>query len=143
MDGSRDTGGHAHAAVVATPTKRSVPAPPPPASLTGLAIVQRAFLYLDGPADVLRASAASHRWRELACADCVWRVKARREGILEKASVFEVALPKVGDDDASAASGDGGGGAAEEDKEEDEALGVGLAFYAQIFVLKVRMSLVI
>ena len=110
MDGSRDTGGHAHAAVVATPTKRTVPAPPPPASLTGLAIVQRAFLFLDGPADVLRASTANHRWRELACADSVWRVKAKREGIVEKASVFEVALPSVAGDEGDAASSSSGGG---------------------------------
>ena len=82
----------------------------PPPSLTGIAVVRRAFLFLDGPADVLRASTANHRWHELATADSVWREKARREGILEKAGVFEVALRNAG---------------------------VGLAFYAQVFVLKV------
>ena len=94
----------------------------PPRSLTGIAVVWRAFLFLDGPAEVLRASTANHRWHELATADSVWRVKARREGILEKAGVFEVALPSV---------------AAEE---EDEAAGVGLAFYAAVFVLKVWLA---
>ena len=94
----------------------------PPPSLTGIAVVWRAFLFLDGPAEVLRASTANHRWHELATADSVWRVKARREGILEKAGVFEVALPRV---------------AAEE---EDEAAGVGLAFYVQVFALKVWLA---
>ena len=94
----------------------------PPPSLTGIAVVWRAFLFLDGPADVLSASTANHRWHELATADSVWREKARREGILEKAGVFEVALPSV---------------AAEE---EDEAAGVGLAFYAAVFVLKVWLA---
>ena len=117
----------------------------PPSSLTGIAAVQSAFLFLDGPADVLRASAANHRWRELACADSVWRVKARREGILKKARMFEVPLPSAASDDASAASTGGssssssGGGGADEDKKdkEDEASGVGMAFYAHVFVLKV------
>ena len=36
-------------------------------------IAQDAFHFLDGPADVLRASTASRRWRELACDDAVWR----------------------------------------------------------------------
>ena len=107
----------------------SAPAPKakrdsPPPSLTGIADdnLQLVFLFLDGPADVLRASTANHRWHELATADSVWRVKARREGILEKAGVFEVALPSV---------------AAEE---EDEAAGVGLSFYAEVFVLKVWLA---
>ena len=42
--------------------------------------------------------------------------------MVEKAGVFEVALPSV---------------AAEE---EDEAAGVGLAFYVQVFVLKVWLA---
>ena len=103
------------------PSPKAKRASPPP-SLTGIAVVWRAFLFLDGPAEVLRASTANHRWHELATADSVWRVKARREGILEKAGVFEVALPSV---------------AAEE---EDEAAGVGLAFYAAVFVLKVWLA---
>ena len=51
-------------------------------SLTGIGAVQHAFHFLDGPADVLRASTASRRWRELACGDVVWRPKAVREGIV-------------------------------------------------------------
>ena len=92
-------------------------------ALTGMAVVELAFHFLDGPADVLRASTANHRWHELATADSVWRVKARREGILEKAGVFEVALPSA---------------AAEE--EDEELAGVGLAFYAQVFMLKVGVA---
>ena len=103
------------------PSPKAKRASPPP-SLTGIAVVWRAFLFLDGPAEVLRASTANHRWHELATADSVWRAKARREGILEKAGVFEVALPSV---------------AAEK---EDEAAGVGLAFYAGVFVLKVWLA---
>ena len=91
-------------------------------ALTGMAVVERVFHFLDGPADVLRAATACRRWHELATADSVWRVKAKREGMVEKAGVFEVALPSV---------------AAEE---EDEAAGVGLAFYAEVFVLKVWLA---
>ena len=113
--GQSDAGGDG------APSSKAKRASPPP-SLTGIAVVWRAFLFLDGPADVLHASTANHRWHELATADSVWREKARREGILEKAGVFEVALPSV---------------AAEE---EDEAAGVGLAFYAAVFVLKVWLA---
>ena len=74
-------------------------------SLTGMGAVQHAFHFLEGPADVLRASTASRRWRELACADAVWRPKAVREGMVEKAGVFEVALPA-----AVTRGGSGGGG---------------------------------
>ena len=116
-------------------------------SLTGIGAVQHAFHFLDGPADVLRASTASRRWRELACADVVWRPKAVREGMVEKAGVFEVALPGR----ATAAAGDSGVGgdrdtsgsrsssstAINTETEEDELAGVGLSFYAQIYVLKV------
>ena len=91
-------------------------------ALIGMAVVELAFHFLDGPADVLCAATACRRWHELATADSVWRVKARREGMVEKAGVFEVALPSV---------------AAEE---EDEAAGVGLAFYAAVFVLKVWLA---
>ena len=90
--------------------------------LTGMAAVQDAFHFLHGPADVLAASTACRRWRAMACADAVWRAKLEREGMEEKAGVFEVALPSV---------------AAEE---EDEAAGVGLAFYAAVFVLKVWLT---
>ena len=99
--------------------------------------VQHAFHFLDGPADVLRASTASRRWRELACGDVVWRPKAVREGMVEKAGVFEVALP------AAAAAGGGGGSnssSAESGAKKDELAGVGLAFYSQIYVLKVPIA---
>ena len=105
-------------------------------SLTGIGAVQHAFHFLDGPADVLRASTASRRWRELACGDAVWRPKAVREGMVEKAGVFEVALPAA----AAAGSGDGSDGSsssAAPSAEKDELAGVGLSFYSQIYVLKV------
>ena len=98
-------------------------------ALIGMAVVELAFHFLDGPADVLRAATACRRWHELATADSVWRVKAKREGMVEKAGVFEVALPAVAD------------GAAAADEEEDKELaGVGLAFYEQVFVLKVGLA---
>ena len=95
-------------------------------ALIGMAVVELAFHFLDGPADVLCAATACRRWHELATADSVWRVKARREGMVEKAGVFEVALPVVA-----------GGAAAEDEDEDKELAGVGLAFYAQVFVLTV------
>ena len=91
-------------------------------ALIGMAVVELAFHFLDGPADVLRAATACRRWHELATADSVWSVKAKREGMVEKAGVFEVALPSVGG----------------EEEEDTELAGVGLAFNAQVFVLKVR-----
>ena len=117
-------------------------------SLTGMPIVQHVFHFLDGPADVLRASTASRCWREMACADAVWRVKAVREGMVEKAGVFEMPLP-------GSASGRGGvddGDArisrctstttstVHDEEEKDELAGVGLAFYKQIYVLKVPIA---
>ena len=114
--------GDAKGGQAALSTRATTESASPPPSLTGIAVVRRAFLFLDGRAEVLRASTANHRWRELATADSVWRVKAKREGMVEKAGVFEVALPSV---------------AAEE---EDEAAGVGLAFYAAVFVLKVWLA---
>ena len=128
----------------------------PPPSLTGMAVVERVFHFLDGPADVLHAATACRRWHELATADSVWRVKARREGMVEKAGVFEVALPAAagGEGVGGGGSGDGGGSlsgggasssasssAAAYDEEEDKELaGVGLAFYAQVFMLKVGLA---
>ena len=101
-------------------------------NLQGIAAVGRAFLFLDGPANVLSAATACHRWRTLATADSVWRAKAVREGIVEKAGVFEVPLP------AAAASGGGaGGGGSSSAAPRDKLAGVGLAFYAQIYVLQV------
>ena len=106
-------------------------------TLTGMAAVEHVFHFLDGPAEVLRASTASRRWRALACADSVWRARFRREKLLEKARLFEVALPPV-------PGGQGQGGAAAcatavaaAALVKDEAAGVGLAFYARIFALKV------
>ena len=108
-------------------------------NLTGIGAVQHAFHFLDGPADVLRASTASRRWRELACGDVVWRPKAVREGMVEKAGVFEVALPAA----AAAAGDEGGGGGGRSSTstitgaQKDELAGVGLSFYSQIYVLQV------
>jgi len=98
-------------------------------TLTGMAAVEQVFHFLDGPADVLRSATACRRWRALACADSVWRAKFRREKLLEKARLFEVALPAV-------PSAPGGAAAAAVAVVKDEAAGVGLAFYARIFVLK-------
>ena len=75
-------------------------------TLTGMAAVEHVFHFLDGPADVLSSAAACRRWRALACADSVWRAKFRREKLLEKARLFEVALPAV-----PAVPGGGQGGA--------------------------------
>ena len=57
----------------------------------------------------------------------MWRAKFKREGLLAKARLFEVALPPV-------PGGEQGGAAA---AERDEAAGVGLAFYVRVFTLKV------
>ena len=99
-------------------------------TLTGLSAVEYVFHFLDGPAEVLRASTASRRWRALACADSVWRARFRREKLLEKARLFEVALPPV-------PGGQGGAATAAAVVVRDEAAGVGLAFYARVFALKV------
>ena len=100
-------------------------------ALIGMAVVELAFHFLDEPADVLHAATACRRWHELATADSVWRVKARREGMVEKAGVFEVALPAVASSSSSAAA---------EEEDDEELAGVGLAFYAQVFVLKVWLA---
>ena len=122
-----------------------------------MVVVELAFHFLDGPADVLCAATACRRWHELATADSVWRVKARREGMVEKAGVFEVALPAAaggeGGGGGGGGSGDGGGSsgggasssasssaAADEEEEDKELAGVGLTFYAQVFVLKVVVA---
>ena len=107
-------------------------------TLTGLEeTIQGAFHFLDGPADVLAAATACRRWRELACADSVWRAKFRREKLLEKARVFEVALPPVPDGQGGAAAAAAAATAAATAVVKDEAAGVGLAFYARVFALKV------
>ena len=110
-------------------------------TLTGMAAVEQVFHFLDGPADVLRSATACRRWRALACADSVWRAKFRREKLLEKARLFEVALPAVPVRGGQGGQGQGGGeaGAASAAAAlvKDEAAGVGLAFYARIFALKV------
>ena len=106
-------------------------------SLTGIEeTIQGAFHFLDGPADVLSSATACRRWRALACADSVWRAKFRREKLLEKARLFEVALPAV-----PVRGGQGGAAAAALVK--DVAAGVGLAFYARIFALKVVQVVVV
>ena len=99
-----------------------------------MAAVELVFHFAPTTADVLRASAACRRWRALACADSVWRAKFRREKLLEKARLFEVALPPVPGRQAGAA-------AAAAVVEEDDAAGVGLAFYARVFALKVAQQL--
>ena len=112
-------------------------------SLTGIAAVEQVFHFLDGPADVLSSATACRRWWALACADSVWRAKFRREKLLEKARLFEVALPAVpvrnGQDGAAAAASAAAASAAAA-LVKDEAAGVGLAFYARIFALKVAQE---
>ena len=112
-------------------------------SLIGIAGAQgalNAFDFLPTPADVLSAATACRRWRELARADSVWRARFEREGLVDKARAFEVALPAVSD--GGAAGGGGGGGSSSRSssaaaEQEDELIGVGLAFYVQVFALKV------
>ena len=87
--------------------------------LCGITAVGKAFHFLDGPADVLSASAVCRRWRELARTGSVWRAKVEREGILDKAAAFEVEVP------------------AEDGSTSDEET-VDMDFYARVFVLKVR-----
>ena len=89
--------------------------------LFGITAVQKAFHFLEGPAEVLSASTACRRWRELACAGSVWRIKAEREGILDKAKAFEIEVPPLVQE-----------GAVLED--EDMA---SMAFYARVFALEV------
>ena len=106
-------------------------------TLTGMAAVEHVFHFLDGPAEVLRASTASRRWRALACADSVWRARFRREKLLEKARLFEVALPPVPGGQAGAAAAAAAAAAA---VVRDELAGVGLAFYERVFTLKVPLA---
>ena len=110
--------------------------------LYGLTTVQKAFHFLPDPADILRAATACRRWRELAGADSVWRARFEREGLVDKARLFEVALP-VAVQAAAAGGGSGGGGGSSSSaaaESEGELAGVGLAFYAQVFALKVRVA---
>ena len=94
-------------------------------ALTGLAAVQGVFHFLPGPADVLRAATACRRWRELACADSVWRARFEREGLVGKARAFEVALPVMANTGAGDGGGGGGGGSSSAVAEsEDELAGV-------------------
>ena len=60
--------------------------------LTGIAAVQHAFYFLSGPADVCNASVSCIRWRAFGRSDALWRAKAKREGLFEKAKVFDVML---------------------------------------------------
>ncbi len=81
-----------------------------------------------------RGRPACNRWRELAWADWVGRAGFGRDGLVEKAGVFEVAMPAV------EGGGEGGGlsSSAAAASERDELAGVGLAFYARVFALEVR-----
>ena len=110
------------------PLKRPCDTSTRPNPLIGITIIQYAFHFLEGPAIVLHASTANRRWRELATGEAVWRVKFEREGMREKAGLFEVTVP--------GADG-GGGGSSAAAAEEEEAGRVGLALYARVFVLKV------
>ena len=91
------------------------------AGLCGITTVEKVFHFLEGPAQVLRASTVCRRWHELACADSVWRVKVEREGISDKAKAFEVEAPPPAQEGALL---------------EDEGT-ASMAFYARVFVLKV------
>lgn len=74
--------------------------------LYGITAAQMAFLFLDGPADVLRAATACRRWRELAGAGSVWQAKAEREGILACTALltrFVVETPLAVDEDGGEA----------------------------------------
>ena len=88
----------------------------------GIAAVQNAFCFLRGPVDVLSASTACRRWRALACADSVWRLKLEIEGMVETAGVFGLATtPRPSPAPTS----------------DRINVGSAMAFYARIFVLKV------
>ena len=87
-------------------------------------------------ADVLRATTACRRWRELAGAGSVWQAKAEREGILDKAAAFEVESPAALD-----GAGGGGGGAGGSASGHEEGVGAWLAFYARVFAQEVRAAL--
>ena len=113
-------------------------------SLTGIEeTIQGAFHFLDGPADVLSAATACRRWRELACADSVWRAKFRHEKLLEKARLFEVALPPVPGAQGQGGASASAAAAAATVVVRDKAAEVGLAFYARIFALKVAQFVVV
>ena len=80
----------------------------------------------------------------------MWRAKFRREKLVEKARLFEVALPPVpvrGRQGQGAAAACAAAAAAATASAaalaKDEAAGVGLAFYARIFALKVAHVVVV
>ena len=136
--------------------------PPPTASnpLLGISALQHAFIFLDGPAEVLSASVACSRWRVLATADGLWRVKVEEEGMRAKAERWQVGVPggaRGGGLGGGGGEGGGGTGSDGEEKTEyrpgfmaalrqgfkpgDEGSGqVTMAVYRQIFVLKVRVE---
>jgi hypothetical protein len=96
--------------------------------------MEKVFHFLEGPAHILSASTVCHRWHELACADSVWRVKVEREGILDKAALFEVEVPPQ-----EAMEGvEGMEGTSPKDKTAASMLLASMAFYARVFTLKVR-----
>ena len=63
----------------------------------------------------------------------MWRARFERESLPERARLFEVALPALLDGDAN------GGSSSTTASECEELAGVGLAFYAQVFALEVRV----
>ena len=105
-------------------------------------LLQGAFDFLDGPADVLSAATACRRWCELARADLVWRARFEREGLAQKARLFEVALP-VAVKGTGAAGGGGSSSSAAAEEAEDALAGVGLEFYVQVFALKVTSARIV
>jgi len=90
--------------------------------------MEKVFHFLEGPVHILSASTVCHRWHELACADSVWRVKVEREGILDKAALFEVEVPPLVQEGMEGMEGTS-------PKDETAA---SMAFYARVFALKVR-----
>jgi len=81
------------------------------ATLTGTTALHNVFPFLDGPAEVLSASAVCRCWYKLATNNVLWKIKFEREGMAEKARAFEIVKPPT--------TG-------------------GLSFYSQVFTLKVQ-----
>jgi hypothetical protein len=103
--------------------------------------LQGAFDYLDRPVEILSAATTCRRWHQLTRADSVWRARFEREGLAEKARLFDVALPVVGQGGGAVAGGGGSSSSAGAEEDEDTLAGVGLAFYMQVFALKVPKCL--
>jgi hypothetical protein len=99
-------------------------------NLTGISAIENVFHFLEDALDLIAAVISCRRWREFVHADSLWRARFEREGMMEKARLFEVALPAV-----EGSSSSSGAAAAE----HDEWARVGLTFYVQVFLLKVRV----